>query len=62
MKTLLKSKYLWKFTNNVVSNPKDDQQKFIIDGKKDEDAVFRIAYIFKDIFFNTSGIEIPSQV
>jgi hypothetical protein len=36
METLLKGKALWKFTKIVVPNPKDEQQKFVIDEKKSE--------------------------
>ena len=35
METLLKSKALQQFTKTVIPDPKGDQYKFNIDGKKD---------------------------
>jgi hypothetical protein len=35
METLLNSKGSWKYTKVVILDPKDDQEKFIVDGKKD---------------------------
>jgi hypothetical protein len=36
MDTLLKIKWLWKYTKANVPDPKDDQVNFFIDGKKYE--------------------------
>jgi len=40
----------------MVLDSKDDQQKFVINEKKDKAIRVIIAYIFTKIFFHTSGI------
>jgi len=62
METLLKSKGLWQFTKTAVPDPKDDQQKFVIDGKKDEVVGVITTYISREIRFHTSGIDCPNNV
>jgi len=56
MKTLLNIKALYHFTKTMVPNSKDDQQKILIDGKKDEVVVVIMAYISREIYFHTSSI------
>jgi hypothetical protein len=36
METLLKSKELWKYTKIVILDPTNDQEKFVVEGNKDE--------------------------
>jgi hypothetical protein len=36
METLLKRKGLWQYTKTAIPYLKDDQTKFVVDGKKDE--------------------------
>jgi hypothetical protein len=35
-KPYLKRKGLWQYTKVVIPDPTDDQEKFVVDGKKDE--------------------------
>jgi hypothetical protein len=39
----------------VIPDPKDDQVKFVIDGKKDEVVGVITTYISQEIHFHTSG-------
>jgi hypothetical protein len=49
MDTLLKSKGSWKYTNTVISDPIDNQMKFVVDEKKDEDLELIMTNISLDI-------------
>jgi hypothetical protein len=62
MKTLLKSKGLWKYTKIVIPYPTDDRENFAIDGKKDESLGVITTYISREIHFHISGINYPHQV
>jgi hypothetical protein len=42
--------------------PKDDQVKFVTDGKKDEAVGVITTNISQDIFFHTRGINCPREV
>jgi hypothetical protein len=42
----------------VVLDPKDDQQKFVNDGKKDDATRVITTYISMEIHFDTSGIRL----
>jgi hypothetical protein len=54
METLLKSKGLWQYTKVVILDLKDDQVKFVVDGKKDEAIGVITTYISQEIHFHTS--------
>jgi hypothetical protein len=62
METLLKRKGLWHYTKLIILDPKDDQMKFVINGKKYEDVGVTTTYISHDIHFHTSGIVSPHEV
>jgi hypothetical protein len=49
METLLKSKGLWKYMKTVIPDPTDDQEKFVVDGKKDEVVGVIMTYISWEI-------------
>ena len=61
MEALLKNKTLWQFTKTMISYLKDDQQKFVINGKKDEVVGLISTYISREICFHTSNIDCPHQ-
>jgi hypothetical protein len=46
----------------VIPDPTNDQEKFIVDGKKDEVVGVIMTYISWEIQFHLSGIEFPHQV
>ena len=56
METLPKIKGVQKYTKYVIPYHVDDQDKFIIDRKKDEANGVIMAYISREIHFHTSGI------
>jgi hypothetical protein len=62
METLLKRKGLWKYMNIVIPNQMDDQEKYIIDGKKDEVVGVITTHILWEIHFHLSGINHPYEV
>lgn len=62
METLLKRKGLWQYMKAVIPYPKDDQLKFVVDGKKDDVVGFITTYTSKEIFFHTSRIDCPHEV
>jgi len=62
METLLKSKGLWKYTNNVILVLVDAHTKFIIVGKKHEAVEIITTYISREIRFHTSTIDCPHDV
>jgi len=45
METPLKSKGLWKYMHISILDPTDDEEKFVVDGKKDEVVRVITAYI-----------------
>jgi hypothetical protein len=53
METLLKSKGLWKYMKTVILDPIDDQEKFIVDGNKDEVVGVIMTYISWEIHFTS---------
>jgi hypothetical protein len=53
METLLKRKGLWKYMKVVIPDPTDDQEKFIVDGKKDEVVGVIMTYISWEIDFTS---------
>ena len=61
METLLKSKGLWQYTNTMIPDPTNDQEKFIVDGKKDEVMGVIMTYISLEIRFHISEIKFPHQ-
>jgi hypothetical protein len=62
MGTLLKSKVLSRFIETTILDLKDDQQKCIIDGKKDDTIGVITTYISREIFFHISRIDYPHHV
>ena len=62
METLLKSNRLWQYTKVSILDPFDAQEKFSIDGRKDELVRVIMTYISHDIWFHTSGIDWPCEV
>ena len=61
MKALLKSKGLWQCTKVSFPDPSNAQEKFPVDGKKDEAVGVIMTYILHEIWFLTSGIECPHE-
>jgi hypothetical protein len=45
METMLKHKGVWKYMKIVIPDPTDDQEKFVVDGKMNEDVGFITTYI-----------------
>ena len=62
METLLKSKALSQITKTTIPDPKHDQQKFVLDGKKDKTMEVITTCILREIHFHTSGIDCPHKV
>jgi len=62
MKTLLKRKGFWQYTEIEIPNPTNDHAKFIVDGKKDEVVGIIAIYILWEIHYHLIGIECPHQV
>jgi len=62
METLLKIKGLWKHTNIVILDQTDDQEKCVIDGKKNDVVGVIMIYISLKILFHLSGIDFHHQV
>jgi hypothetical protein len=61
MEILLKSKGLWKYAKIALLDPTNDQEKFSIDGKKDEAVGVNTTYISQEIHFHLSVINWPHQ-
>jgi hypothetical protein len=49
MENLLESKGPWKYTKTLILYPTYDWDKFVIDGKKDEDVGVIMTYIPREI-------------
>lgn len=61
METLLKRKGLWQYMKVLIANPINDQEKFVVDGKKDEAVGVIMTYISREIQFYLNGINYPHQ-
>jgi len=59
--TLVKSKGLWIYMKISIPDPTDDQERLIVNGKKDEAMGVIMTYISWDIQFHLSGIDFPHQ-
>ena len=62
METLLKNKGLWKYMKTIIVDFMDVDGEFIIDVKNDDVVAVIIAYISREICFQTSGIDCPDSV
>jgi len=47
--------------NTVILDPTDDQERFVVDGKKDQDVGVIMTYISWEIRFHINGIYFPHQ-
>jgi len=62
IKTLLNIKTLWLFIKIVVPYPKNEHEKFMVNGKKEEIISVMATYISREIQFHTSGIDYLNEV
>jgi hypothetical protein len=46
----------------VFPNPTNDQEKFVVDGKKDEAIGVITTYISREICFHLNGINYPCNI
>jgi len=58
----INDKIIKKYTKDVIPYLKDDQVKFVIDIKKYEFVGVIMTYIYREIFFHTSGVDCPHEV
>ena len=52
METLMKIKWIWKYTKTTISDLSNEQLKFIINGKKDEAIEVITTYISWETWFH----------
>ena len=62
METLLKNKGLWKYMKTIIVDFMDVDAEFIIDVKNDDVVAIIIAYISREICFQTSVIDCSDSV